>query len=275
MNKRILFSTALIAALGMFSISCQRADNSEYQLADHSENVQTIDGGDEQTAIDNEDSQNVTDTTDSDSEDIVDHLVNDQTQDDGHDHSETSDEGIDDELLALGCVKASNSQESSVDLGLSKKEKFLAKCAAETDNSSWCAQLIRPNPSSKNTFRCTYGSSQAHVLIHPNETTWKYPISAVKVIKDLQAKGLKVSQIYNWWRPEPYNKNVGGAAGRHPYGTSVDVRFASNSTANTAFKELCKMRKAGRIRAIGHYGSASLHIGVGDKLGNTWGKYCN
>ncbi|WP_413578010.1 hypothetical protein ACLVWU_05760 [Bdellovibrio sp. HCB290] len=275
MNKKILFSTVVVAALGMFSVSCQRADNEEYQFTEHIETEQTEGAQDTESTevVDNE--QNPADTTNADSEDIVDHIVNDQTQDDGHDHAENADAGVSDDILALGCVKASNSQESNVNLGLSKKEKFLAKCAAETSNSSWCAQLIRPNPSSKNTFRCTYGSSQAHVLIHPNETTWKYPIAAVKVIKDLQAKGLKVSQIYNWWRPEPYNKNVGGAAGRHPYGTSVDVRFASNSTANTAFKELCKMRKAGRIRAIGHYGSASLHIGVGDKLGNTWGKYCN
>lgn len=144
----------------------------------------------------------------------------------------------------------------------------------ETNGSFWCDQVVRPNPKSVNTFRCTYGSSQAHNLIHPDESTWKYPIEGVRILQDLSAKGIKISQIYNWWRPEPYNKNVGGAAGRHPYGTSIDVRFASNSEADRAFKELCKMRKAKRLRAIGHYGSASLHIGVGDKTANTWGKSC-
>ncbi|WP_413580884.1 hypothetical protein [Bdellovibrio sp. HCB288] len=276
MNRKLLFSAVVTATLGLVSVSCQRSDSGEYQFTEQTENSE-IENNDQNFAVDDSaDTTNaVTDTTAVDSEDIVDHIVNDENEDHSHDHSETADMGVNDDILALGCVKASNSQENQVRLGLNKKEKFLAKCASETSNSSWCAQLIRPNPSSYNTFKCTYGSSQTHVLIHPDEATWKYPITAVKVIKDLQAKGLKVSQIYNWWRPEPYNKNVGGAAGRHPYGTSVDVRFASTSTATKAFSELCKMRKAGRIRAIGHYGSASLHIGVGDKLANTWGKYCN
>ena len=246
----------MISTVGLVSVSCSKAEGdpefTEQSLSSPNETTDSTD-----TAQNAE-----TDTTQSDSEDILEHI-----------HEETGT--VSDELLALGCVKATAAQEKTVNLGLSQKERFLAKCAAQTNNSSWCAQLVRPNPNSYNTFSCTYGSDQAHILIHPDQSTWRYPIEGVKVIKDLQAKGLKVSQIYNWWRPEPYNKNVGGAAGRHPYGTAIDVRFASNATANTAFKELCKMRKAGRIRAIGHYGSASLHIGVGDKLANTWGKTCN
>lgn len=183
--------------------------------------------------------------------------------------------GLSEEIQALGCLKPTSAQLKAVNLGLTKKDEFLQKCAQETNGSFWCDQIVRPNPSSKNTFRCTYGSSQAHNLIHPDESTWIYPIEGVKILQDLQGKGLKISQIYNWWRPEPYNKNVGGAAGRHPYGTAIDVRFASTSEANRAFKELCKMRAAKRLRAIGHYGSASLHIGVGDKTANTWGKSCN
>lgn len=213
--------------------------------------------------------QNADNEISSDSDDIVDHISNEENED----HSPT--DTIDDELYLAGCLRASSSQKEYVTLGWTKKDEFLQQCASETGNSSWCAQLVRPNPSSKSTFGCTYGSSQPHNLIHPDEKTWKYPIAGVGIIKDLQAKGIKVSQIYNWWRPEPYNKNVGGAAGRHPYGTSIDVRFASSSEANRAFRELCKMRKAGRLRALGHYGSSSLHIGVGDKTANTWGKSCN
>lgn len=256
MNKKFVLSLIMISTVGLVSVSCSKAEGdpefTEQSLSSPNETTDSTD-----TAQNAE-----TDTTQSDSEDILEHI-----------HEETGT--VSDELLALGCVKATAAQEKTVNLGLSQKEQFLAKCAAQTNNSSWCAQLVRPNPNSYNTFSCTYGSDQAHILIHPDQSTWRYPIEGVKVIKDLQAKGLKVSQIYNWWRPEPYNKNVGGAAGRHPYGTAIDVRFASNETANTAFKELCKMRKAGRIRAIGHYGSASLHIGVGDKLANTWGKTCN
>lgn len=198
------------------------------------------------------------------SEDIADHI-----------HNDSSETQLDSEIESLGCVRASSSQKAAVNLGNTKRDEFLQRCAQETNNSFYCAQLVRPNPRSSSTFRCTYGSSQNHTLVHPDENTWKYPIEAVKVLQDLSAKGIKISHIYNWWRPEPYNKNVGGAKGRHPYGTSVDVRFGSESEANKAFRELCKMRAKKRIRAIGHYGSASLHIGVGDRLANTWGKSCN
>ncbi|MDG0815765.1 hypothetical protein [Bdellovibrio svalbardensis] len=192
-----------------------------------------------------------------------------------HEHdSQDSSEITEQDFQALGCLKANSNQRYQVDLGNDKKNDFLSLCAKETNNSAWCAQLVRPNENSYNAFKCTYGSNQIHQLIHPDEATWKYPIEGVRVIQDLQAKGLKVCQIYNWWRPEPYNKNVHGAAGRHPFGTAIDVRFCTNGDADRAFKELCKMRAAKRIRAIGHYGSASLHIGVGDKTANTWGKSC-
>lgn len=178
------------------------------------------------------------------------------------------------ELQMMACGKASKSQLRSINQGNMKKEKFLTQCRAATDNSSWCDQLVRPNPASKNIFACTYGTSQPHQLIHPNESTWKNAINTIKLIQDLDAKGMKTCLIYNWWRPEPYNKNVGGAAGRHPYGTSVDVRFCDDATAVLAFNELCRQRRAGRIRAIGYYGSASLHFGIGDATANTWGKSC-
>lgn len=178
------------------------------------------------------------------------------------------------DLNALACKKASNTQKTTINLGNQKKEKFLAQCRAATGNSDWCDQLVRPNPASKSIFECTYGGSQPHQLIHPNESTWKHAINAIKLIKELDAKGMKTCLIYNWWRPEPYNKNVGGAAGRHPYGTSVDVRFCDNATAIKAFNELCRLRRQGRIRAIGYYGSSALHFGIGDSTANTWGRSC-
>lgn len=251
MTKKFVLGLMMISTVGLATVSCSKAEGdpefTEQSFSSDSDNQAASDSND---------------TVQSDSEDIVEHI-----------HEEFGT--INTDIQALGCVKATTKQENSVNLGLNKKDEFLAKCAAQTNNSAWCNQLVRPNPSSYNTFSCTYGSDQEHILVHPDESTWKFPIEAVNVIKDLQAKGISVAMIYNWWRPEPYNKNVGGAAGRHPFGTSVDVRFASNSQANVAFKELCKMRKNGRIRAIGHYGSASLHIGVGDKTANTWGKYCN
>lgn len=178
------------------------------------------------------------------------------------------------DLQAMACSKASKTQKTTIELGNQKKTKFLTQCRAQTGNSAWCDQLVRPNPASKNIFECTYGSSQVHQLIHPNESTWKHAINAVKLIQELDTKGMKTCLIYNWWRPEPYNRNVGGAPGRHPYGTSVDVRFCDNETAIKAFNELCRYRRQGRIRAIGYYGSSALHFGVGDSTANTWGKSC-
>jgi hypothetical protein len=174
----------------------------------------------------------------------------------------------------FNCKKATASQINVVNQGNAKKDKFLEKCAQSTQNSPWCNQLIRPNPDSIAVFRCTYGENQVHQLINPNESSWKHAINAVKLIQELEQKGFQVKLIYNWWRPEPYNANVGGAPGRHPYGTSVDVRFVSNTQADNAFDELCKYRKQGKIRAIGHYGTSALHFGMGDSSGNTWGRSC-
>lgn len=97
---------------------------------------------------------------------------------------------------------------------------------------------------------------------------------AIKVGQALQAKGIPISTIYNWWRPEPRNANLGGAAGRHRYGISVDVRFANRAEQKKAFSELCKMRAAGKLRAVGYYSRTGLHLGVGDRTAKTWGRSC-
>lgn len=178
------------------------------------------------------------------------------------------------ELIPYACTRANRLQLEAVNEGYAKLSQFLQSCAEATGNSSWCSQLARPNPSSISVFRCTYGADQPHYLIQPNVETWQNAFEAVHLVQELENSGIKVCQIYNWWRPEPYNRNVGGAKGRHPYGTSVDVRFCSKKDANRAFDKLCKLRKTGRIRAIGHYGTSALHFGVGDDTGNTWGRKC-
>lgn len=183
---------------------------------------------------------------------------------------ELREEGVD----MWACRRATASQIAYVNQGNAKKDRFLQACARQTGGSVWCNQLIRPNPSSRNTFACTYGSSQPHQLIHPDESTWDFAFEAVRLVDDLERRGMDVCVIYNWWRPEPYNANVGGAAGRHPYGTSVDVRFCSKSDQNRAHAQLCTWRRQGRLRALGYYASTALHFGVGDRVGNTWGKSC-
>ncbi len=178
------------------------------------------------------------------------------------------------DLGALACIAANQSQIEEVNEGNEEKEKFLKKCADETDGSHWCAQLVRPNPSSISTFRCTYGKEQPHQLIHPSRDTWKNAYEGVQLIQDLEAEGICTAQIYNWWRPEPYNGNVGGAAGRHPYATAIDVRFCTMNDMERAHARLCQFRAEGRLRALGYYGSTGLHLGVGDRTANTWGKGC-
>lgn len=172
------------------------------------------------------------------------------------------------------CMRATIQQIGIINSGTKKLNQFLSKCYSLTNSSHWCDELVRPNPNSHSIFDCTYSAAQAHYLIHPDEITWTYAFTAVQLVQELEQKGLRVCEIYNWWRPEPYNKNVGGAPGRHPYGTSVDVRFCSNNDANRAFDELCKIRRAGRLRAIGHYGTSALHFGIGDRVANTWGRNC-
>lgn len=207
-------------------------------------------------------------------QDAIAHSLNMSFSEHVEDFAEDDLESMPDLFEILGCARASSSQVKPVNQGNQKRSQFLNYCKSMTGSSSWCSQVERPNPSSKSTFRCTYGSSQPHRLIHPSESTWKYAVKAIQLVQALSKKGICVSQIYNWWRPEPYNKNVGGAAGRHPYGTSVDVRFCSSSHAKKAFDELCKYRKRGEVRALGYYGSTGVHIGVGDRTANTWGRSC-
>jgi hypothetical protein len=178
------------------------------------------------------------------------------------------------EMVRGRCVKANAEQKAEVDLGNTFYDEFLKKCADKTGASPWCAQLTRPNPDYVEDFVCTYGEDQPHRFIHPDKSTWEHAFEAVKIVEDLQAKEINVRRIYNWWRPEPYNKNVEGAGGRHPFGTSVDVQFETQKDKNLAFKALCKMRKDGRIKAIGYYSGLGLHFGVADKIGNTWGNTC-
>lgn len=183
-------------------------------------------------------------------------------------------EFLSDILDPLACKSATSEQIATIDAGNRKKDDFLQACYRGTGDSPWCKQLVRPNPDSIGRFRCTYGNAQPHQLIHPDEKTWMNAITGVRLVQELEARGIRTCEIYNWWRPEPYNKNVGGAAGRHPFGTAIDVRFCSDAEAIKAFGELCKERKKGRIRAIGYYGGSALHFGVGDKTANTWGRSC-
>lgn len=191
----------------------------------------------------------------------------------GHIHDDG--ESIYDLMGGSACAKATAAQIAEVDKGNGLYKEFLKACVKSTGETAWCEELTRPNPDSAGIFTCTYGPDQVHRFIHPDRSTWPNAFEAVKIIVDLQAKHIGVKRIYNWWRPEPYNKNVDGAGGRHPFGTAVDVEFDSQRDKNLAFGELCKMRNAGRLKAIGYYEGLGLHFGIADRTPNTWGKTCS
>ena len=174
-----------------------------------------------------------------------------------------------------GCTKADRAQLALVDRGNALKDRYLEACANSGAEASWCEQSLRPNPESRGVFECTYGPTQPHQLIHPDPATWPNAFKALALVSELSRQGIGVCLINNWWRPQPYNANVGGAAGRHPFGTAVDVKFCTLADKDKAFVELCRLRRQGRLRALGYYpGSTVLHLGVGDRAGNTWGKSC-
>lgn len=175
---------------------------------------------------------------------------------------------------AIDCQKASPAQVAEVNRGLARQDEFLAAFAKATGGSGWCSQLIRPSPTGREVFRCTYGDQQVYRLVHPDPDTWKHAFKAVRMIQALQGEKIRVCEIYYWWRPEPFNTNAGGAPTRHPYGTSVDVRFCSMADMEKAHRRLCAWRAAGELRAVGYYGSRELHFGIADRIGNTWGKDC-
>lgn len=172
------------------------------------------------------------------------------------------------------CKKATKAQKAVVESGNKLAPQFYQACMAATQSDFWCQQVMRPNPESVDVFQCTYGPTQIHQLIDPDKSTWPNAFRAVQLVAALEKTGIKPCLIYNWWRPEPYNKNVGGAPGRHPKGTSVDVRFCSMPDMEKAFTTLCDWRAKGQLRALGYYGTTGLHLGVGDSRSNTWGKAC-
>ena len=175
------------------------------------------------------------------------------------------------------CRKASKKQKAPVDQGNKRMYTFLQECNKVMKGhlyKTFCDQVIRPNPASRAIFHCTYGKDQPHQLIHPDRKTWKHAFNAIQLLQEMSAMGIETCEIRNWWRPEPYNKNVSGSPTRHPFGVSVDVHFCTKTDQINAFKQLCRFRKQGRIRAIGFYSSNVLHLGMGDKRANTWGRSC-
>lgn len=169
--------------------------------------------------------------------------------------------------------KATDAQIAEVQKGNEKYNEFLKSCTDAGVQYNWCQQLARPNPESASVFTCTYGNLP-HQLVSPDESTWEYAFKAALMVQKLAKQQIHTKEIYNWWRPEPYNVNVGGAGGRHPNATSVDVRMLNMTDTKKALKKLCSWRQQGEMNALGYYGKTGIHFGVGDEWANTWGHPC-
>jgi len=171
--------------------------------------------------------------------------------------------------------KASQAELDEVLQGIQKYSTFIEQCLANGIQKKWCEQLTHPNVNELRKFEITYGKDVPHTLIHPDESTWVHAFKAAKLVQRLLSENIQVVEIYNWWRPSQYNKNVGGSPTRHPYGVSVDIRMSSKQQMEKAHTLLCKWRKKGELRALGYYGNTGLHLGIDDEAANTWGKSCN
>lgn len=176
-----------------------------------------------------------------------------------------------------GMVKAGPLETPNQAEQLRLRSEFLTDCAAEGIHPSLCENLTHPNNNSKMEFRCTFPSFTQHVLLPNNRSLWTNGFQGAKAFQEaLEEQGLEPNQgacpqIYNYYRPEPYNANVGGAAGRHPNGTAVDVEFCTKEEAQKALNKFAKMRMEKRINSIGIYSSGiRIHIGFGTEKGNTW-----
>ena len=163
-----------------------------------------------------------------------------------------------------GKIRANIEQIVDVLKGIALKPEFIEQCEKATDRPDLCKQIIRPNPDSKSIFACTYPPGVASIFIPPEKGVWHFAFQAIRWISEIENLGISFSHIYNWLRPEPYNKNASGHPDRHPFGTAVDIKLRSKGDQHLAFEFFCEKWRSGQMNAIGFYSSASLHLGIGD-----------
>lgn len=137
--------------------------------------------------------------------------------------------------------------------------------------------MTHPNNKSEMEFRCTYPDAKTHVLIPPDPTKWELSFRGALELQKIEAAGVCVKEIYNYDRPEPYNNNVQGAPGRHPYGTAIDIEFCTKADARKAVQAFCKQRTPGdvEIKSVGTYSSGiRIHLGNVKPRRGDWGGGC-
>lgn len=136
---------------------------------------------------------------------------------------------------------------------------FVAKCLKRVSSPKLCKEMVSPNTSSKGSFRAVYGSSTPHILM-PKENKFEVGIRLLEMIERAQKidSKIKVCQIANWYRPEPYNSRVGGAKrSQHINANAIDIKFCSRDARNRAKKVFRQLEKKYKTLGIGTYKSSS------------------
>jgi hypothetical protein len=84
------------------------------------------------------------------------------------------------------------------------------------------------------------------------------------VINDGDPYGPKRITLRNWWRPQCYNKRVGGAEfSDHRQARGFDLDFSSPRDRATAQRYLCQLYKREKFSLQVGIGCQTLHIGMG------------
>ncbi len=148
------------------------------------------------------------------------------------------------------------------------QQRFIQRCTSRGISEKLCREATYPNPDSRSAFNGVYGSNQNFILMPP-ESTWDTGIRLLGIAESLSAYG-KVCEIRNWYRPEPYNRKVGGAGGsRHINASAIDIEFCSVAEKNKALKAALAMRqKFAQPAGVGVYGEGSLvlHIDTSNRI---------
>lgn len=142
---------------------------------------------------------------------------------------------------------------------------FLDKCYLRVNEGKFCNEVVSPNKHSKRSFVKVYGSSVPHILM-PKEDKFETGIGLLEMLEraiKIDSK-IKVCQIANWYRPEPYNSRVGGARrSQHIKANAIDIHFCSRDARNRAIKSFLQLEKKYKKLGIGTYSSSSsvvVHI---------------
>ncbi len=147
------------------------------------------------------------------------------------------------------------------------QNNFIKMCLARGIREQFCKQITSPNTKSIGTFRQVYGD-QPFVLM-PNTDRWETGLQLLTIAESLAEFG-EICEIRNWYRPEPYNRSVGGArSSQHLSAGAIDIEFCTVQDKNRALlAALATRQKFKTPPGIGVYGEGSktLHFDFANRL---------